>query len=169
MYNFILLLEENSHSNTFSLVEQKPSHVPIPSIEIIQSLCFSQKFQKNNEKRNIVYMFNTEEHYCYTYSFVFSNKRYSIVILSSYFKPNLFLKFLEAVSDSFNEIDILNNVNDNSKIENNKLCECSSDDFIIIINQNDDDNSNISPNFTQNSQNSEYSNSNNDLYNNKKK
>ncbi|OHS94757.1 hypothetical protein TRFO_10926 [Tritrichomonas foetus] len=107
MFDFVLLFEKEyeKKDGKIQITSQYPEGIEFLDREIIEKLCIPRKLKKSD-----IFMFNTPNSYCYTYSFVSRishksgnqiRKKCSIVIISSHFRPSLFIDFLASVSMSF--------------------------------------------------------------------
>ena len=101
MFDFLLLYERESEEN--KLTAQFPENIEISDKEIIDSLAIPYFHSKSD-----IFTFNTPNYFCYSYFFKGSSKKMvSFVIISTKFRPALFLDFLNSIKDSHDRKAVL--------------------------------------------------------------
>lgn len=100
MFESVALFEKQSQ-DCGAIIDQFPKEFDLGAdIEIIKTLSFPGKMK---ESLSTIHVFNTENYYCHSWAFYFNEKEYSIVIITSAFRPCLYTNFLDAVRKSFQE------------------------------------------------------------------
>ena len=94
MFDFILLFE----GDPIKITEQYPKGVDVDELPLITNLCIPQTLPEKNEE---IFVFNTNDSYCFTYAFIYNKTPASIVIVSSTFRPSIFFDFFKAIQETF--------------------------------------------------------------------
>ena len=99
MFDSILLIESQKELSNSEIISQYPEKFDfLEDLELIKICSLPSNF---NIDQSIIHYFNTINFYGNSWTFSFKNSVFSIVIISSCFRPYLFSKFLESVRESF--------------------------------------------------------------------
>ncbi|KAH0785216.1 hypothetical protein GPJ56_010859 [Histomonas meleagridis] len=94
MFNLVLLFE----GDPCQLTEQYPKGAEIDEISLITALCIPQTLKTKDEE---VFVFNTNDSYCFAWAFTYKRIPASIVVVSSTFRPAIFFDFFKSLQETF--------------------------------------------------------------------